>query len=221
MKILHFSDTHGTHKHFLESIRKTVKSEDIDVLVHSGDFMRDSMKYQDFSEFLDFLNAIDVKHKVVVAGNHDVWCEYLEADKDLRNQIIPGNVYFLINESVIIDGVKFWGSPYTPWFYDWAFQLHEHEAEALWPTIPDDTDVLVTHGPAYGVLDDAIHEGKVVNAGCKYLKKRIDELNIKAHLFGHIHEGYGAKDVGYTALNSSLLDRSYKLTNEPQIIEIE
>lgn len=218
MKILHLSDTHGFHESITDLIKEMILEHEPEVIVHSGDFMRHAMKSIDFEEFLNWFRKLDVKHKILVPGNHDIFCEAFENDYDLRRSVVPDSVLFLINEEVVIDGVKFWGSPYTPEFFDWGFQLYGADGWDLWAKIPDDTDVLITHGPQLGVLDK-LPDG--LNVGCPFLAQRIDELKIKAHLVGHIHGAYGIHQSNdYVSLNSAILNDDYKPVNKPQLVEI-
>jgi 3',5'-cyclic AMP phosphodiesterase CpdA len=224
MKIVHISDTHGSHEHkigvWLEEI---AEQEQPSVIVHSGDFMRHAMNYQDLTDFLEWFMKLPFQHKILVPGNHDIWTEQLENNNELRQAVLPYGLHFLIDEEVVIDGVKFYGSPYTPWFCDWGFQLYQHEQEVHWKQIPDDTDVLITHGPAKNVLDYiSLQDGVPKEAlGCAYLGERIAEIDIKAHLFGHIHGAYGkSEQSGYTALNSAVMSENYTVINKPQVVEI-
>lgn len=222
MKIIHLSDTHGLHEHFVGIwLKEMIEEHQPDVLVHSGDFMRYAMKYDDLKNFFEWFKQFDVQYKVIVPGNHDMWCEKLENNDYLRSEMVPKGFHFLINEEVVIEGVKFWGSPYTPEFYNWGFQLYQNDGKKLWATIPDDVEVLITHGPAYGVLDvpGEPHHTKG-SVGCLYLANRIQELkNLKAHLFGHIHGAYGKQDVnGCMRFNSSILNEEYKVFNKPQFV---
>lgn len=225
MKILHLSDTHGLHEHFVGIwLKAMIEEHQPDVLVHSGDFMRHAMNYDDLKEFFEWFKQFEVEHKIMVPGNHDMWCESLENNDYLRNEIVPKDLTLLINESVEIQGVKFWGSPYTPEFYDWGFQLYGNDGQKLWSMIPDDTDVLITHGPAYGTLDvPGEPHKKEGSQGCKFLQERIKLLyNLKAHMFGHIHGSYG-QDLNdkLLSVNSSILNEDYKVVNRPQLIEVK
>ena len=220
MKIVHLSDTHGFHEGQCEIWLKEIAEEhQPSVVIHSGDFMQHSMKYQDAEDFFKWFMELPFEHKILVPGNHDKWCEQLENDDDLRHAVLPDRLHLLINESVEIEGVKFWGSPYTPEFFDWGFQLYGTEGYDLWNEIPENTDVLITHGPSMGVLDKLPTNESV---GCPFLAQRIDELDIKAHLFGHIHDAYGmTSEDYYIAVNSSLLDENYKVQNKPQLVLVK
>ncbi|GAB6069918.1 hypothetical protein JCM30760_10150 [Thiomicrorhabdus hydrogeniphila] len=150
MKLLHISDTHGSHSALDETIKMLVESNDIDVIIHSGDFMHHAMKYMDYESFIEWFKSLPIEHKILVPGNHDMWCEQLEFDQELRKAVVPDDVHLLINESIQIKGINFWGSPYTPEFFNWGFQLYGTEGYELWAKIPENTDVLITHGPSMG-----------------------------------------------------------------------
>lgn len=224
MKIVHLSDTHGWHEGRVTSwLEEIIERDKPDVIVHSGDFMKYAMKYQDFEDFINWFKKLPFQHKILVPGNHDMWTEPLEYDTFLKGEFVPKDIHLLICESVVIDGVKFYGSPYTPAFRDWGFQLKLHEQQVHWKDIPDKTDVLITHGPAKGILD-CINIGNGLpkeGLGCEYLTKKIGDLNLQAHLFGHIHGGYGrTEENGYVALNSAILNENYKVQNKPQVVEV-
>lgn len=246
------SDSHGINYVAVEKLLNDMINEhQPDVLIHSGDFMRHSMKPQDFEFFLNWFAKFNVQHKVFIPGNHDKFLERYVNDNYakgfLQDELKKQGMNFLLNDELVINGIKFYGSPYTPNFplgsEQWGFQLKRKKglssessinATMIWNQIPNDVDVLITHGPAAGILDNfqpklnmtpeqkrklrEAHENK----GCPFLLRRIKELtNLKLHLFGHIHEGYGKDDSdGYIALNSSVLNGDYKLVNQPQIIEI-
>lgn len=222
MKIVHISDTHGAHGSLLENrLLEIYEAEKPDVIVHSGDFMMKSMDWESANDFITWYLKLPFKHKLLIPGNHDCFIEMLSKNDYVRKQLIPEEIHLLIDSSVVIDGVKFYGSPFTPEFHNWCFMLDHDKQQTHWKNIPDDTDVLITHGPAYGVLDQTGMEHNPGHLGCVFLLKRIQELDIKAHLFGHIHGGYGREDVnGYLALNSSILNERYKMTNSPQVFSL-
>jgi hypothetical protein len=114
------------------------------------------------------------------------------------------------------ENIRVYGSPWQPEFFQWAFNLPRHgeEMKARWDAIPTNTDILVTHGPAYGHLDFVRYNG--INVGCEMLRPRINEIRPKIHVCGHIHQGYGYYFDGHTHFfNASVLDEQYKYANLP------
>ncbi|MEE8524212.1 MAG: metallophosphatase domain-containing protein [Thermoanaerobaculia bacterium] len=206
MRCVVISDTHGLHDQ--------VQIPAGDVLIHAGD-LTDHGALEDVARFDAFLSALPHRHKVVVAGNHD-FC--FERQPGLARQLLRHAIY-LEDEAVTLDGVRFWGSPWQPWFYDWAFNLERgSEIRAKWDLIPAGTDVLVTHGPPLGHGDLTSRSER---AGCADLLDRIGELRPKYHFFGHIHEGYGVtRDGGTTFVNASVCDLGYRPVQAPVVIDI-
>ena len=129
-------------------------------------------------------------------------------------------VHYLQDSEVTIDGIKFYGSPWQPEFYNWAFNLPRGEKLAQkWAEIPDNTDVLITHGPAYGILDYAPMGGHV---GCEELYKRISDIKPKIHVCGHIHNSYGQKTIdGIEFLNASVLNDRYEYAHKPIVVDFD
>lgn len=222
MKLFCTSDTHTGHGH----IRKSgwlPKSGECDVLVHAGDYSgRGSVK--DTWEFLHWLNEMQknrFSHVVFIAGNHDFICENeSERFQELLDLLKNPNIHYLNNSGVEIEGVKFWGSPWTPWFHDWAFNAERGpEIQEHWDLIPNETDVLITHGPPHGILDMT---SRGVPVGCEELRKEVFErVRPKVHVFGHIHEDYGELvQDGIRFVNVSLCNLSYKPVQKPIIVEI-
>jgi len=206
-KIVCFSDTHGSESEL------DVGSGDI--LVFCGDFGIGSM--DDLLYANRWFGKQNYTHKIFVAGNHDT---YLEGMTISDIKLIFDSVTYLQDEMVEIDGIKFYGSPYTPMFNNWAFMLERcsPELKDKWSDIPYNLDFLVTHGPAYNILDRCQNGERV---GCEVLQRAIFEKNPKYHLFGHIHHNNGCErlDNNTMAINCSLLDDSYVLKNNPKIIE--
>ena len=207
MKIVVVSDTHGMHNQ--------VKVPDGDVLVHCGDITRDGRVHELFGINM-WLSFLPHKHKIVIAGNHD-WC--FQNQTSLSASYLQ-NATYLHDSSVVIDGVTFWGSPWQPEFYDWAFNLPKNgpELEKKWDLIPDNTDVLITHCPPFGILDLTLQNNKV---GCEKLAIAVERVKPKVHLFGHIHCGYGKLQVGNTLfVNASNCDEEYKPVNKSLEIDL-
>ena len=202
MKIVCISDSHGQHH--------ALNLPEGDMILHGGDFTKRGTENQ-VREFLSWFSRLPYKYKVFIAGNHDFLAE---EEPDLFRFMIPENCIYLEDASTTIEGLKIWGSPYTPWFYDWAFNRHRGaEIQLHWEKIPDDTDILITHGPPAGILDKTFRNEPV---GCDDLRKAIQRVKPRLHLFGHIHEGYGRFDKDGTAfINASVLNIQYQLVNAP------
>ncbi|WP_052501667.1 metallophosphoesterase family protein [Thiomicrospira microaerophila] len=212
MNILHISDTHGQHG-LLD-----FAGMNIDVLIHSGDFS-ESGSQKEVLQFFDWFAHLPIVHKILVPGNHDYFVEEIVADPQYRQYFWPNDFHLLIGEGVEIEGVRFWGSPVTPWFFEGAFNQERDQIANEWAKIPADTQVLITHGPRFGVLDRV--EGGT-HEGCHALRTHIaDEMpDLKVHLHGHIHSDHGAhRAAGLLTLNSAMMDRHYKPSQLPQWIE--
>ena len=139
----------------------------------------------------------------------------------LLNSELASNVYYLENSDVTIDGLKIWGSPITPAFgYGWAFNAYRHEINQYWQTIPNDTNIVITHGPIFGYCDRTQHGG--LNVGCEQLYHRLNEIKPKLHFSGHIHEAYGYRQTewGY-AFNGCNCDLSYLVNNKPMTFDYD
>ena len=137
----------------------------------------------------------------------------------LLNSDLAPNVYYLENSDITIDGLKIWGSPITPAFgFGWAFNAYRHEINQYWQTIPNDTDIVITHGPIFGYCDRTQHGG--LNVGCEELYHRLNEIKPKLHFSGHIHEAYGFRqtDWGF-AFNSCSCNLRYEAINPPMTFD--
>jgi len=206
MRLVCVSDTHGYHD--------AMRVPDGDVLIHAGDLTKRGT-LEEVRAAGEWLTKLPHKHKLVVAGNHDF---LFERDPAAARALLTHATY-LEDEAVEIDGVRFYGSPYTPEFFNWAFMLPRGEAlRAKWSRIPNDIDVLVTHGPPHKILDRTAHGD---HAGCEALAERVAELKPQLHVFGHIHEGYGIRDDGPTRyVNASICTFDYRPKNTPMIFEL-
>lgn len=179
MRIVFVSDTHGRHQHTLVP--------DGDVLVHAGDVTLDG-SLEGVEAFDRWLGTLPHRHKVVIAGNHDE-CFQHQADR-ARARIT--NAIYLEDSACEVGGLKFYGSPWTPLFFDWSFMLPEVELAEKWAAIPAGLDVLVTHGPPHGILD---WTNRGEHAGSLSLLHRVHEAKPRFHVFGHIHEAAGRLDT--------------------------
>ena len=216
MRIVAISDTHGSHL--------GLKVPDGDVLIHAGDLCsRGSMI--DAIEFINWFNTHSHPTKIFIAGNHD-WI--FEKDPGLMATVLKGypDVIYLNDSGVTIKGLKFWGSPVSPRFYNWAFNRDRgEEIKRHWDMIPADTDVLITHGPPYGFCDEAYRVGYNITekVGCRDLLDATLRIAPKLHLFGHIHYSGGRSHTApqTTYANVSVLNESYIVENKPMIFDID
>jgi Icc-related predicted phosphoesterase len=177
--------------------------EDIDMVIHSGDATNPKNPYLSEDEMQNFIywySLLPIKHKVFVAGNHDVCIEknFIKKDDFERAGII-----YLENDYIEIEGIKIWGSPVTPTFGEWAFMKARHKTHELWQQIPDDTDIVVVHGPPATILDLSYNrENQLESCGDSALMKRLLDINPKLCLFGHIHNCKGIINAGTRKLSS-------------------
>lgn len=211
MRITAFSDTHGFHH--------KAKIEPTELLIFAGDCMTSGYGYPQLISFLDWFKLQPAKYRVMIAGNHDrVFENYPDTVKDILNGY--PEITYLEDSSVDIEGYKIYGTPHSKIFYNWAFNRSEEDLERLFSRIPSDTDILVSHAPPYGVLDQIIGGESV---GEKTLSKRIHQLkNLKLHVFGHIHNSFGMiKPHGrHISINASQVDESYDCVNFPLQINL-
>lgn len=190
MKIFAISDTHGRHE-------QVQIPEGTDMLIHAGDFSNiksPSFNHNEVNKFLMWLEQQPVKYKVIIAGNHDT---SIESRFITKNDFKDKGIIYLEHELIEIEGIKIFGSPYTPEFCNWAFNRKREELGKIWDTIPDDTDVLITHGPPKGILDSASRDKHVSeNVGCSALLKRVLKIQPKIHIYGHLHDNQDNKNNG-------------------------
>lgn len=218
MRVVAISDTHGLHRQ--------ITVPDADVLIHAGDFCRIG-KVPEVKDFADWLGSLPHRFKLVTAGNHDKPIE--KNSVRAREIFAEAGATLLLNDEIVIDGVKFWGSPITPTFFEWSFMKDRgSEIAAVWAQIPDDVDVLITHGPPYGQGDLAppYRTAHPKVAGCLDLINRVREIHRsshgyhpRVHVYGHIHSGYGLTESdqfpGVTFINASICTEQYRPTNGP------
>lgn len=212
MKIAIFSDTHGY---------KTTIPAGIDVAVFAGDFSHSGGNPENLENFLKWFEELPCAHKIFIAGNHD---RFLENNPALGEKIIKDyDVIYLQDSGVTINKINFWGSPVQPNFCNWAFNRKRGaEIKRHWDMIPNDTDVLITHGPPHRILD-ATWDGD--RPGCRDLYEAVLKVQPDLHCFGHIHYSYGAlklvHDQGnYTyCVNGAIVGENYKPTNKPIVYD--
>jgi len=221
------------------------------VLVHTGDFSNTGETHQvrDFCEWLvEQKKARGFRHVVVIAGNHDVTMEtayYTQVGAERFHKHRPGGSFdcdatrailtdefsdeitYLEDELVVIpngtpEGCRVWGSPWQPEFNDWAYGLPRGPPmREVCNRIPDDIDVLLTHGPPLGRGDKC--KGGGHRAGCVDLLRTIQKrVKPRAHVFGHVHEGAGVTHDGTTAyINASTMTFQYRATNSSITFDLD
>ena len=210
MKIVAFSDTHGQRD---KRLTEWFNFNPADLLIFSGDLQRN--QYDFGEDFIDWIHALPYTDKILVFGNHDgnyiYILEYAEKYPEIK---------FLMNSCININGINIFGSPYSVRYQDWWFMMEDKELSKIWKEIPEDTEILITHCPPFGILDSTF-DG--YNAGSKTLLEKINRLEkLKYHFFGHIHESYGKQNINEKIfINVSLLNEIYYFTNYPVIIDYD
>lgn len=186
-----------------------------DMLIHAGDFdIRDEFE---LNHVVNWFMALKFKNIVFIGGNHDLYLEQLF--KAGITSKMPKGIHYLCNSSVEIDGIKLWGSPYSPAFgQGWGFNGFLDDLKKIWATIPNDTNIVITHAPPFGINDVV----RGIHQGCPILRDRIKEIKPKLHCHAHIHEGYGIYQDEYTTyINGSIMDEFYEPVNDPIVINYE
>ena len=199
MRLVVISDTHGLHD-------RIVSLPDGDILIHAGDFMGSGLDLKEIQSFNRWLREQPFKQRVVCAGNHD---RSFENMPEVARGLLTNAIY-LENDGITIDGVSFWGSPYTPEFMNWAFMYPRGPAaKRYWDQIPNGLDLLITHGPPRGILDQVVPGGE--HLGCEELRKAVEAKKPRIHIFGHIHGGAGTFENRTTRfVNAAYLNEAYR-----------
>jgi Icc-related predicted phosphoesterase len=191
------SDTHQHHK--------KIRMPDCDMIIHAGDFSYHG-EPEEVKRFLDWFETQDAKYKLLVCGNHEKGCarDVTTLKQDCENR----GITLLHNDHITIEGIKFFGSPYSVEFGPWAFGLPDEKLQDIWDYIEPDVNVVITHGPAYNTLDTTLSHDKV---GSKTLAKKLLQLNeLKLHVCGHIHESRGVYvRNNLTTVNASICGIPY------------
>jgi len=209
MKITFISDTHTKHTHFTKYLQGG------EVIVCCGD-ITSTGSISELVQFVNWYKLLPYNHKILIAGNHDFVFERKPlAAKDI---LINTDIIYLEDAEVSIEGIKFYGSPVTPFFFNWAFNRHRGTAiKKHWNKIPDDTDVLITHGPPHKIHDETTNR---LHVGCVDLLKTVNRIKPKIHAFGHIHEQYGQTRNSTHFINVSLLNEYYHPVHRPVTIQL-
>jgi Icc-related predicted phosphoesterase len=206
MRIVAFADTHTLHN------RITVP--DGDVLICAGDFCSTG-NIEQLKRFKNWFLKLPHKYKIIVAGNHDRICEQVSS-AELDKLFSPA--IYLEDQTIIIEGINFYGTPVQPMFNNWAFNRSGSDLDMYYKMIPSDTDVLITHCPPYSIMDQA--HGRSV--GSQELLNHVHRVNPALHIFGHIHEGRGVQvNDKTTFVNATICDGIYEPIYAPVVLEID
>jgi len=164
---------------------------------------------KEVQDFNAWIGDLPHPHKLVIAGNHDFLFQYLEEGEA---QSMMTNFTYLQDRAVTIEGKVFYGSPWQPWFGGWAFNARPEEIRDHWSKIPEDTDVLITHGPPHRTLDTVGFGKRSRNVGCPLLRDAVLRVTPEVHAFGHVHTSHARKDGKYTtSFNAALVNSKYKI----------
>ena len=217
MKFITLSDTHGQHRS--KKLNKFLHENSADVLLFAGDLQANH--FDTGEDFVEWLHYLPYKYKIMTFGNHDSNWEYVAEKARLYSDVVILNNYYV----VLDENIKIWGSPYSLTFLDWWFMKSDKELEEIYKDIPNDVDIIMTHTPAFGILDMTKDD---ILTGSMSLLNRIKELKkLKYSVCGHIHEQSGTctmnkylalKDIHF--INASVLNEKYQLVHDPQIFEI-
>lgn len=201
MRILHLSDTHSHH-------RQLTDLPSADIIIHSGD-VSVAGTGKEVIDFIEWFGTLDYEFKIFLAGNHDYCLD--GKDIEIIQRLLPENCFYLCNSGITIGGIKFWG---VPFFFSDDISGEYHN---MITQIPADIDILISHRPPLGILDNADN----IAFGCTDMLRRVLEIRPRYHLFGHIHDAYGIeKTKDTTFVNAALVDENYRLTNSPFIFDI-
>ena len=214
MLVTLISDTHDQHR--------SVNLPGGDLLIHTGDFMTSGYSKSQAEDFFKWMEYQDYDDIVFIAGNHD---RIMQNEPDAMKGILDGYkcIDYLEDTELVLygdgpngdspeDNIRIYGSPWQPEFYDWAYNLPRNGdmLKSKWDAIPTNTDILLTHGPAWGILDE-VYNRRGVHLGCELLTERIAVVTPKIHVCGHIHSGHGYYFDGTTHFfNASVLNESYE-----------
>jgi Icc-related predicted phosphoesterase len=215
MKIACISDVHGRWS--------KLQIPEVDLLISCGDYSFQGERHM-VKDFHKWLNKRPAKNIISIQGNHELWVEknFQEA-KQIALEACP-KVHFVEEDVIEIEGVKIFCSAYTPWFHSWAY--NEHRGEPIkrhWDRIPQ-VDIIATHGPVYGILDELVYpngDGKGEFVGCQDLLDVVKRIKPDLFFCGHIH-AHGGKEIhrdGTSFYNTSICDEQYVASNPATIVD--
>jgi hypothetical protein len=206
LDIAFLGDTHELHREVL--------IPPATILIHTGDFTMFSRSARAIEDFNTWLGELPHRHKILILGNHEVSWQW---DPSMQRMIT--NARLLLNEGITIDGLRVWGAAPTPLYGPPFGYGTERQQRRFCAGIPEDTDVLVTHGPALGILDAAPGDNR--HSGHPELLKAVRRIVPCIHVFGHIHAGYGMLESEETIfVNAALLDAHGGIGHPPLLLRM-
>ncbi len=199
------ADTHNQHQQIF--------IDKCDVLIIAGDYSRKNLE-KEVKEFIKWLARQPARYKILINGNHDRFS--YRHPKAFNHLIAEHEIIFLENNSISIEGINFWGSPVTVPVIDGIYNQVERknsDRKLIWDTIPDYTDIVITHSPPFGIKD-AVRNNE--HLGCKFLYDKILQIKPKYHLFGHIHQDYGEYESNNIHfINGAIVNNSEEVIRKP------
>ena len=215
MKIWIISDTHCMHGYMMvPKVDMAICAGDV------GNHRQPAVNSNQVLDFIEWFSSLNIEHKVMIAGNHDT---SIEKGLIKRSKIEYKGITYLLDETKWVADLKIFGSPWTPTFgTGWAYNCKRESLHKHWDLIPNDADIVVTHGPPYDVLDV---ESEGMRTGCRSLLRKMYEVQPNMHIFGHIHEHGGRMmrliDIPTTFINACVVDLKYDLQNHGIVIDYE
>ena len=221
MQITVISDTHGLHDRITSLNKPFINKVDGagKMIIHAGDITEDGTEAEVW-DFLRWFAKLPHQYKIFIGGNHDLFLE--QSSLVAIGKMIPKGVYYLNNSGLIVEGIRIWGSPVTPYFLGMAFNKKRGaEIKKVWDGVPSLTDILITHGAPAGILDGGF--------GCEDLLERVKEIKPTYHLYGHSHGYSGINKVEETTfINAAMVDSpdpleviNYKIIGNPIVFGYE
>jgi Icc-related predicted phosphoesterase len=222
LKLVCISDLHG----YLPAIPPC------DILLVAGDICPAYNHSLDFQSLWIRTNLVEwrtqqpAKHCIFCAGNHDFIFQKTACGLGYHHEdygMLSNPTWLCYAEDEVVDccGLKIYSSPWQKLFGGWAFNLEEKYMQEKWAKMPDDVDIILSHGPPYSYGDDVSwenYDGSITKekTGSLSFTKRIIEVQPKLVVFGHIHSGYGKYQLGSTVLlNASYVNDNYRPVNKP------
>jgi Icc-related predicted phosphoesterase len=210
LKLALISDSHLSHEETYFTIPPA------DILIHAGDALAMGTM-EELRLFVNWFKELPHRIKVFCAGNHD-WPFQRKPD-EARTLLSKTGCIYLQDSEATVEGLRIYGAPWTPRFFNWAFQKDRGpDIRERWEQIPKDLDVLVTHGPPFG-YGDQLKRG--LRVGCEDLVQIVEDRKPRLHVFGHVHEGQGVYSNQDTKfVNAAMVDNAYFLKHKPIVLEM-